>query len=1000
MTGTADPHPHASPAAAPDCAAEPIAGILAEFVDRRMGQRIAQGQDPVLRPVFTKYHGTARAVLTADPGLPEELSIGFLDAARHRQGGLPAWVRFSSDTQPDRPDLRRTLGMGIKLFGVPGPKLLEDEDRADTQDLVLQNHDVFFVDTARDMCEFQQDPVAYQNAHPETRAILQAMRKPEESALTARYWGVLPYAFGPDRHVKYVLVPVSCQPGDSRATPPDENPSFLREDLRHRLAAGEAVFDLMVQFRTDPDRMPLDRATVRWEESLSTPVRVARLTLHRQDVGARGQDTYGENLAYNPWHCLAEHRPVGSMAEARKAVYRASAARRRDANGVPTAEPGPARPPAAEPHGRDTRVVRAAVHPAIGVARVGDSADEFFLAPEVDDPPPRPAGSYKDATGALKRQAVRFRVYGYNAAGEAVAELTADNADILWTVHVANKKAAWYQFQLALDIPEAADAPAAALRNATVPPGKRGRLVIDPGPRSIRGRDRADRPEYRFDTGRFLDKPVPLGEVRTDGAGRLLFLGGHGVSASAHHTQATHFANNDGWHDDICDGPVTASVRVDGRAVPVEPAWVVVAPPNYAPELKSVRTMYDLMRDVFVSAGTLPPPDTVSFTHDVLPVLRRLCDLQWVNRGIATLFGHGGREHFLAPGLLARLADPGPRNAELRQQIWATMRDLDRDGLSPVPWPPLYGDSMSVRPVSARQHLTLTPTQYRSLARWAAGDFTADHDPAAVPPASLEEVPLAQRPATLDRAALSFCLADAFHPGCELSWPMRHSTLYAAPFRVRHRAPGTTAPDYGSVLTPQTALGVDGPLYGQGPGDLTRWMAVPWQTDTARCRSGYYLGYGPRYDPYLPTFWPARVPNHVLTEEDHAAAIDPGRPAEERRAAFERRAVWDRWLPQDRIEQMNAMVEDFGRLGLVERRTGADDDPELPGTMFVETGVSFHPEEPPPALRNLRCLHVPEAAHPELDGGALAAAVARTDVPHEQVMAGYFEKVDRFPDER
>ncbi|MFC9131488.1 LodA/GoxA family CTQ-dependent oxidase [Streptomyces sp. NPDC057099] len=997
MTGTAD-QPQNSSRPLADCAAEPIAGIVAEFVDKRMGQRIAQGQDPVLRPVFVKYHGTARGVLTVAADLPPELCIGFLKAARDQQGGLTAWVRFSSDILPDRPDFRRTLGMGIKLFGVPGPKLLEDESRTDTQDLILQNHDVFFVDTARDMCEFQQDPVAYQNAHPETRSILQAMRKPEESTLTARYWGVLPYAFGADRHVKYVLAPVSCPHGDPQAAPPDEDPSFMRGDLRHRLAAGEAAFDLLVQFRTDPDRMPLDRATVRWEESLSAPVRVARLTLHQQDVRARGQDAYGENLAYNPWHSLAEHRPVGSVADARKVVYRASAARRRDANGIPVAEPGPARPPSTEPQGRDSRIVRAAIHPAIGVARVGDSADEFFLAPEVDAPPPLPTGSYKDATGALKRQAARFRVYGYNAAGEPVAELTADNADIRWTVHVANKKAAWYQFQLALDIPEATAAPATTPRNPKVPPAERGKLVIDPGPRSIRGRDRAGRPEYRFDTGRFLGRPVALGEVRTDGAGRLLFLGGHGVSASVDHAQATHFANNDGWHDDISDGPVSATVRVDGRSIPVEPAWVVVAPPNFAPELTSVRTMYDLMRDLFVSAGSLPPPDQVSFTRDVLPILRRLCDLQWVNRGIATLFGHGGREHFLAPGRLARLADPGPRNAELRQQIWATMRDLDRDGLSPVPWPPLYGDTMSVRPVYPRQHLTLTPLQYRSLARWAAGDFVADHDPSAVPPANLDAVPLRERPGMLDRAALSFCLADAFHPGCEMSWPMRHSTLYTAPFRVRHRDPGTPEPDYGAVLTPQTALDAGGPLYAQGPGDLTRWMAVPWQTDTARCRSGYYLGYGPRYDPYLPTFWPARVPNHVLTEQDYEKAIDPGSPAEERRTAFERRAVWDRWLPPDRIEQMNAMVKDFGKLGLVERRSGASDDPELPTTMFVESAVSFQPEQPPPALRNLRCLHVPEAA--DSGDGVLAAALAQTDVPEEQVMAGYFEKVERFPDER
>ncbi|MFF4392161.1 LodA/GoxA family CTQ-dependent oxidase [Streptomyces sp. NPDC001552] len=1009
-----------SPAQPPprDCVNEPVAGIVAEFVGERMGDRVAQGQDPLLRPVFAKFHGAARGVLTVAPDLPPELRIGFLEAAAD-QGGLTAWVRISSDTQPERPDLRRTVGWGIKLFGVPGPKLLPDDTRADTQDLVLQNHDVFFVDTARDMCEFQLDPAAYQQQHPLTRQILTDMRKPVESTLTSTYWGVLPYSFGPDRHVKYKLVPAGCADGDPGATPPDEDPSFLRGDLRHRLAASPAAFDLLLQFRTDPDRMPLDRATVRWEEGESAPVKVARLTLHPQDTTARGQEEYGDNLAFNPWHSLSEHRPVGSIAEARKVVYHAAAARRRDANGIPAAEPGPARPAATEPHGRDTRIVRAAVHPAIGVARVGDSAEGFFLAPELDGAPPPATGTYKDASGALKRQAVRFRVYGYNAAGEAVAELTADNADLRWTVEVANKKAAWYQFQLALDIPEAAQAPATTLRNlTTVPAGERHRLAITPGRRSIRGRDRAGKPEYAFDSGTFLGHPVYLGELRTDDAGRLLFLGGRGVSASYPTAQATHFANNDGWHDDTCDGPVTAQVRIDGRDIPVDPAWVVVAPPNFAPELKSVRTMYDLMCDTFVAAGMLAPPERVSFTHDVLPVLRRLCELQWVNRGIAALFGHGGREHFLAPERLAELAGHGARRDELRRQIWAMMRDPDRDGLSPVPWPPIYGDSMSVRPVSARQHLALSPLQYDMLARWAAGDFDADYDPGAMPPTALDGLPLAQRPAALDRAALSYCLADAFHPGCELTWPMRHATLYSAPFRVRHRDPARPETDHGSTLTPQTALAVDGPVYAQEPGGLTRWMAVPWQTDTARCRSGYYLGFGPRYDPYLPTFWPARVPNHVLTEENYRTAIDPAAAPEDRRTAFEDRAVWDRWLPSDRIAQMNAMVKDFGKLGIVARRanpaTGSgsgsgsgsgasststsSDVVSLPATMLVESEVSFHPEHAPPPLRNLVCLHVPEAADPAVREEAVAAAIAAAGRPDGEVLAGYFEKVARFPE--
>ncbi|QFQ97565.1 catalase [Streptomyces phaeolivaceus] len=1007
-TGPAENDGPAGPAendgpAEPDCASDPGAALKEMFVDRSQGGRIARGQDPVERPVFLKPHGTARGTLTVRADLPEELRVGFLELARQRPEGLTAWVRFSSDTVPSRPDLLTTVGVGVKLFGVPGAKLLAGEGDADTQDLLLQNHDVFFVDTARDMCEFTRagvvhnDYESYLRDHPVTRRILDDMAKPEESALTATYWGVLPYSFGADRFVKYKLVPAGCAPADPAATPPEENPGHLAADLAHRLAAGEAAFDLLVQFRTDAEAMPLDRATVRWEESASAPVPVARLTLARQDVRGRGQAAYGANLAFNPWHSLAEHKPAGSIAEARATVYQASAGRRRDANGVPAAEPGPARPPSTEPPARDTRIVRAAIHPAIGVARVGDSAEEFFLAPETEDEPPLPTGSYKDATGALKRQAARFRIYGYNAAGEPVAELTADNAEIRWTAHVANKKPAWYQFQLALDIPEAARTEESRLRNPRVGGADRDGLAIDPGPRSVRGRDRSGGPELRFDTGRFLHIPVYLGELRTDDAGRLIFLGGRGVAESADGKEADTFANNDGWYDDISDGPVTAEVRVEGRALPVEPAWVVVGPPNYAPELKSVRTLYDLLRDAFVTAGALPEPEPVSFTHDILPILRRLCDLQWVNQGLATLFGHGGREHFLDPGLLAALADPGPRHTELRRQISKTMRDPDRDGTSPIPWPPVYGDAMSLPAVSARQHLALSPLQTRQLALWAAGDFVSDLVPGAAPaPRPLDRLPLAARPAALDRAALSFCIADAFHPGCEITWPLRHTTMYSAPFRIRHRSKDNPERPYGRVLTPQAALAYDGPLYAQGPGDLTRWMAVPWQTDTASCRSGYEK----RHDPYLPTFWPARVPNHVLAEEDYLIAVDTTRPREERLAAFARRANWDRWLPTPYLATINAMVKDFGRLGLVERRPGATDDPLLPAEMLVESEVSFPAEPAPPFGRNLLSLHVPLAADERLRDAVLATAVSLAEEPDEELSAGFIEKVARFPGNR
>jgi hypothetical protein len=631
-------------------------------------------------------------------------------------------------------------------------------------------------------------------------------------------------------------------------------------------------------------------------------------------------------------------------------------------------------------------VVRAAIHPAIGVARVGNAASAYLIGPEVTDPPPLAPGAAKDAAGALKRQAARFRVYGYDAAGKVVAELTADNAEITWNVWIANKKAAWYEFQLAMDIPEVSAARPANRRNATVTGADRAKLVINPGPRSITGRNISGT-AYRFDTGTFFGTRVYLGELRTDDAGRLIFLGGRGASASYDNRPVQSFANNDAWRDDIADGSVNAVVKIGGVSIPVDYGWVVVASPNYAPDLLTVRTLYDLLVDVFITAGTLPAPTTVSFTRDVLPILRRMCGLQWVNHGFATRFGWGGPDDFLDPDRLTRLASGRSEDAEMRQQVWNSFRDFTRDGMSPVPWPWIYGDAMSVPPRSARQHVTLTPTQYNALAKWAAGTFLADYDPSATPPRTLADVPVADQPAMLDRAALTFCVGDAFHPGCELTWPIRHTGLYRAPFRIGYRPASRPEPDYGDVLTPARALGADGPLHLQGPGDLTRWMAVPWQADTASCRSAYSsAGQGPRYDPYLPTFWPARVPNHVLLLADYQIVIDPAQPADKRRAAFERRASWFRGLTGTPNDQRNQMVTVFGKLGVVEQRPGVADSDEFPPRMLVESTPGL-PVSAIAAESNLRVLHVAEGEPVDV----VAAAVP------EEVTLGYDDKVDRFP---
>lgn len=271
------------------------------------------------------------------------------------------------------------------------------------------------------------------------------------------------------------------------------------------------------------------------------------------------------------------------------------------------------------------------IHPAIGVARVGNSA-EYYLAPETPgglplDPntgKPIYAGSgvptqniFHDKSGALKKQAARFKVFAYDSTdpddsgtrvqiGKTKVEgKTVEGIE--WTVYLANKKASWFQFKQLTGSELEGDAGynqnnannpklnplrfnqtlGTAADPATINDPKRRQLILDPGPRTVSGVGAAPK-AFNIDSKGLQPFDIKtLGRIFTDAESNLIVLGGEGHSGSTDEPpQLQEYANNNGWFDDVSDGPVTgALVLEDGSKIPIDtPSWVLCGPPKYAPK--------------------------------------------------------------------------------------------------------------------------------------------------------------------------------------------------------------------------------------------------------------------------------------------------------------------------------------------------------------------------------------------------------------------------------
>ncbi|NET55651.1 MAG: hypothetical protein F6K47_05625 [Symploca sp. SIO2E6] len=494
---------------------------------------------------------------------------------------------------------------------------------------------------------------------------------------------------------------------------------------------------------------------------------------------------------------------------------------------------------------------------------------------------------------------------------------------------------------------------------------------------------------------------VKLGTVEYD-EGTLIFYGADGTSASLNPSDLnTDFADNSNWYDDICDGIITAKIThkntgecydlTDAKSA----AWIATTPPDYAPQIQPLSNLFDLI--VGAADETFTPELSLVF-----PLLYRLYRMQWVNAS-----------DFLAPSFrevidqlyvqnkFHCIYSNSPECAEVRQQIFDLFRnpiynydnepvipsnqktDLTQlgTGTEALKYPSYPGDGINY-PGSPAQWFAIPPFLYEQLKQWKDGNFTTPPD---FNFKDMDEMgrfyqrqflEAAQDPAKsallMTRAVLETLYGGGFHPGVELTWPMRHNQMYAEnrpvyefvsqdrgfnygfyglwEVRINAASPKRKEEifynDFGFEMVPhdiQESLDPSNPkhwLWEATPGDLTKWMGIPWQSDAGSCQTVFIDMQYP-----VPAWWAANLPVTVLTAESLKKVQDQSLIPETRRYIYANRLPWlhsaDTGFVGYHAEAgyqngLIAMVYKWKSVGMVTgRKSNVDPEMEIPDIVYV-----------------------------------------------------------------
>jgi len=292
----------------------------------------------------TKTHGIVRGEFIVHDNLPAELRHGVY-AQPHT---YRAWVRFSGPGPYITPDIDDVgfMSISIKLMGVPGPKLMDEEKF--TLDMFGVSPPTFVTPDTKANAQLQIESVKnasifyFLNFHRPhlLDLIMQSLWiKTQSSPFEAPYFSCVPYLLGEGQAMQYSVWPKSKQRTRIPRLPLRPPDDYLRNAMVAALTAGDVELDIRLQRQTDPHLMPVENNAVLWPEKLSPRVSVATLRLPRQKFDSPAQMEFAKRLSYNPWHTIAEHRPLGNQSRARRRMYLELSMLRHSMNDVPHYEP-------------------------------------------------------------------------------------------------------------------------------------------------------------------------------------------------------------------------------------------------------------------------------------------------------------------------------------------------------------------------------------------------------------------------------------------------------------------------------------------------------------------------------------------------------------------------------------------------------------------------------------------------------------------------------------